>query len=134
MQESVVTEAELVAAINCVQEMLFVRKLIISIGMKVKTPMILYFDNKGAKDLINNWSVGGRMRQIEVKNFYLGELKEKDILKVQWVKSEDNCSNIFTKNLNGFVFNKHLKKFCGENPESDGNLKREDVGITVSAV
>jgi hypothetical protein len=90
MQESVVTEAELVAAINCVQEMLFVRKLIISIGMKVKTPMILYFDNKGDKDLINNWSVGGRMRQIEVKNFYLGELKEKDILKVQWVKSEDN--------------------------------------------
>jgi hypothetical protein len=24
-------------------------------------------DNKGAKDLVNNWSVGGRLRHVEVK-------------------------------------------------------------------
>jgi hypothetical protein len=99
--------------------------------MEVKTPMTLYVDNKGVKDLINNWSVGGRMRHIDVKNLFLRELKEKEILRVQWIKSEDNCSDIFTKNLSGIVFNKHLKKFCGENPESDRNLKGEDVGITV---
>jgi hypothetical protein len=37
-----------------------------SMGLCVKKPMILYLDNKGAKDLANNWSVRGRTRHVEV--------------------------------------------------------------------
>lgn len=134
MQESVtlsVTEAELVAATQCVQEMLYVRKVIESIGLKVELPMILKMDNKGAKDLINNWSIGGRMRHIEVKYFFLREMKEKGVIKVEWIRSENNCSDIFTKNVSGAIFNKHIKRFCGNNAERDGNLKGEGVGSTV---
>jgi hypothetical protein len=54
-----VTEAELVAAMHCYQEMLYVKKVLESIKISVRMPMILQMDNKGAKDLINNWSVGG---------------------------------------------------------------------------
>ena len=57
-----VTEAELIAATECVKEMLYVRKVIESIGLQVKYPMIIQVDNKGAKDLMNNWSVGGRTK------------------------------------------------------------------------
>ena len=63
MQEAVtlsVAEAELVAAMHCYQEMLHVKKVLESIKISVKFPMVLQMDNKGAKDLINNWSVGGR--------------------------------------------------------------------------
>ena len=53
------TEAELVAAMACAQDMLFLMWLE-SIGLKVRKPMVLMVDNIGAKDLANNWSVEGR--------------------------------------------------------------------------
>ena len=49
MQESVtlsVSEAELVAATHCYQEMLYVKKVVETIGIKVKLLMILKVDNK----------------------------------------------------------------------------------------
>jgi hypothetical protein len=54
-----VMEAELAAGVECAQDMIFTMRLIESIGLKVKLPMILEMDNKGAVDLANNWSVGG---------------------------------------------------------------------------
>ena len=62
-----VTEAELVAAAACVQDMLFLMQLMESIGLTVKKTMILMVDNKGAKDLANNWSVGGQTWHIDVR-------------------------------------------------------------------
>ena len=55
-----VTEAELYAATQCAQDMLFVMRVMESMGLRVKKPMNLFVDNKGAVDLANNWSVGGR--------------------------------------------------------------------------
>ena len=62
-----VTEAELVSATTCAQDMLFVMRVLESIGLKVKKPMILQVDNKGAKDLAHNWSIGGRTRHVDVR-------------------------------------------------------------------
>ena len=47
-----VTEAELVAATNCVQDMIYTKKVLESVGLQVELPMILHVDNKGAKDLV----------------------------------------------------------------------------------
>ena len=55
-----VTQAEHVACVECVQDMLFIVRLLESIGLKVKKPMILRCNNKGAVDLANNWSTAGR--------------------------------------------------------------------------
>jgi hypothetical protein len=108
-----VTEAELFAGVMCVQDMLFIMRVLNSLGLQVELPMILEIDNKGAKDLINNWSIGGRLRHVEVKQFFLRELKEQGLLKVNWLNSEDNTADIFTKNLGGPLFNKHASAICG---------------------
>jgi hypothetical protein len=50
MQECVtlsVTEAELVAVTNCIQDMLYIRNVLESKGLKVKVPMKVDLDNKG---------------------------------------------------------------------------------------
>eukprot|EP00957_Ditylum_brightwellii_P042920 3249511-Ditylum_brightwellii.AAC.1 len=60
-----VTDAKLFAAVLCAQDMLMAMRVMNCMGLKVKLPIILYLDNKGAKDLINNWSVGGRTRHIK---------------------------------------------------------------------
>ena len=41
--------------------------------MKMKLPLKLSFDKKGAVDLINNWNVGGRTRHGAVKIIFLLE-------------------------------------------------------------
>ena len=54
-----VAESESVSATECAQEMLFNMRVLELIGLKVKKPMILEVDNKGAVDLSHNWNVGG---------------------------------------------------------------------------
>jgi hypothetical protein len=71
-----VTEAELVAATQCAQDMLFAMHVVESMGLEVKKPMILKIDNKGAVDLTHNWSVGGRTCHVEVRQYFLRDLKE----------------------------------------------------------
>jgi len=109
-----VTEAELYSAVLCAQDMLFAMRILNAMQLKVKLPMYLYVDNKGAKELCNNWSVGGRTRHVEVKQYFLRELKEAGLIEVRWVKGSDMTSDVFTKNLARPLFEKHIKRFVGE--------------------
>ena len=108
------TEAERFAATGCAQDMLFEMRILESMGLKVKKPMILNVDNKGAKDLCDNWSVGGRTRHVEVKQLFLRELKESKIIDTNWIPGEEMRSDIYTKNLPGPLFEKHGSKFVGK--------------------
>jgi hypothetical protein len=76
--------------------------------------MILWIDNKGAVDLSNNWSVGGRTRHVGVKQQFLRELKEEGLIHVKWRPNTEMCSDLFTKNLAGGDFNKHTAVYCGD--------------------
>jgi hypothetical protein len=108
-----VTEAELFAAVLCAQDMLFAMRILNSMGLKVKLPMKLEIDNKGAKDFTHNHSVGGRTRHVEVKQYFLRELKEAGLVICEWCGGEDMSSDIFTKNCPGKLFDKHIQKFVG---------------------
>ena len=77
-----VTEAELYLAVLCAQDMLFAMQIMNAMQLKVKMPMYLFVDNKGAKELCNNWSVGGRTWHVEVKQYFLQELKEAGLIEV----------------------------------------------------
>jgi hypothetical protein len=109
-----VTEAEAIAATECAQDMVFTMHVMESIGLKVKKPMILEVDNKGAVDLANNWSSAGRTRHIAPKITFLRELKEEGVLKVKWTSNDNMSSDIFTKNVGGTDFKKHMKAYVGE--------------------
>ena len=102
-----VSEAELIAAVECAQTMLFVRQILNSVGLSVEKPMVLEIDCKGTVDLNNNWTVGGRTRHISVKHFFLRDLKESGDFSIVWLPSAQNTSDIFTKNLDGPTFTKH---------------------------
>ena len=80
-----VTEVELIAATSNAQDMLYVKRLLESIDLRVSSlPMVLEVDNKGAVDLINNFSVSGRTRHRETRQYYLRELKEQVMMVVKW--------------------------------------------------
>ena len=75
--------------------------------------MVVNSDNKGAVDLINGWSVGGGTKHITTRLAFLRELKESKILRVEWIPTETNESDIFTKNADVKTFDKHASKLCG---------------------
>ena len=77
--------------------------------------MILQVDNKGTKDLANNWSIRGQTRHIDTQNYFLHELKEQGIIKTKWRSGNNNSSDLFTKNPAGPTFERHTKVYCGDN-------------------
>jgi hypothetical protein len=108
------TEAELMSGTECAQDMLYSMRVVESLGLKVKNPMILEIDNKGAVDIANNWSVGGRTRHIDTRFYFLRELKEANLIKTLWKSGTEMSSDILTKNLARPLFEKHLRVYCGE--------------------
>ena len=109
-----VTEAEFDSGVSCAQDMLFAMRVLESLGLKVAKPMVLRMDNKGAKDLVNSWNVTGRTRHVAVRQCFLQELKEDGIIRVEWISTKENEADLFTKNLGGPTFEKHARKFVGD--------------------
>ena len=107
-------EAELGSGTQCAQEMLYVWRLMQSMGLEVELPMILEIDNKGAVDIANGWSTNGRTRHIDVRMYFLRELKEAGIIDTRWISGKRMSSDLFTKNLDRVTFETHVKAFCGE--------------------
>jgi hypothetical protein len=101
-----------------------------SIGFKVKKPMILYNDNKGAVDLVNNCSVGGWTCHIEARQHFLRELKEEGVIITVWCSGDVMSSNLFTKNLERPLFERHAETFCrkDECSKSTKSSQGESVG------
>ncbi len=82
--------------------------------LKVKLPLLLEMDNKGAVDLANNWCVGGQTRHVDVQQCFLRELKVTKIMDIHWIKGSENDADVFTKNLDGPAFEKFMKTLVGQ--------------------
>ena len=62
-----VVEAESAAGVMVAQDMLYIYRLMDSIGLFVELPTFLEMANKGAVDLANNWSMGGWTHHVDVR-------------------------------------------------------------------
>jgi hypothetical protein len=78
--------------------------------------MILDMDNKGARDLVCNWSAGGRLRHLDIRQYFLRDLKEDGLVWTTWIPTEDNSADVLTKNLSGPLFEKHIRAYVGFDP------------------
>jgi hypothetical protein len=121
-------KAELNGAVLCVQDMLYAKNLIELIGMKVEFSIKLEINNKVAVDLISSFSVGGCTHHINVKQFFLRDLKEVKQLMVNGIPGSENSADMFTKNLDGPLFKRYAEQLLGEgalnrNFKKGGRLK-----------
>ena len=72
-------------------------RLLLSIRLQVELPMLLEMGYKGAVDLENNRTVGGRTRHVDVRNHFLRDLKDGGLIIVRHVPGEKNDADIFTQ-------------------------------------
>jgi hypothetical protein len=68
-------------------------------------------DNIGALFMSQNASTGVRTRHVDTRYHFIQENVEDGIIKIEFVKSNDNDSDIFTKKVNQETYKRHVKKF-----------------------
>jgi Reverse transcriptase (RNA-dependent DNA polymerase) len=105
------SEAEYVAISEVCAEIMFLKQVVEFMEIKVKLPIIVKVDNVGAIYLANNAVSGPRMKHVDIRYHFVRDLIEEGIIEVAFVKSEENDSDVFTKNLGEELFKKHTKKF-----------------------
>ena len=113
------TEAELVALVQCVQEMMAAKRLLESMGLQVKLQMIIECDNKEAVDLVNGYQVGAGTKHIDIRTFFVRDLKDDGVIEVQWIPTTANESDVCTKNTKEAVYLEHIKHFVGHDEYFD---------------
>ena len=61
--------------------------------------------------MCNNWSTGGGICHIEVKQHFLCDLKEDRLIQVLWQLGDTTTNDMFTKNLAGPLLSQHEQTF-----------------------
>ena len=105
------SEAEFVAISDAVKDILFIVNVLESLNIQVEKPIVVRVDNMGAIFMSNNSSSSSRTRHVDTRYHFVRELVEERFVEVVFVKSEDNKSDGFTKNLSGDLFEKHVDDF-----------------------
>ena len=90
------------------------RNLLLSIGLKVQLPITMRVDNAGAIVNSENFNVSQRTKHIDTRTKFLTEYIEDGVIKIVFVKSEDNLSDSLTKNVSGEIYNNHLGAYVGD--------------------
>jgi hypothetical protein len=70
-------------------------------------------DNVDALFMSQNSSTGVRSRHVDTRYHFIRENVEEGIVRVEFVKSSENDSDILTKNVNQEMYEKHAMKFLG---------------------
>ena len=75
---------------------------------------IVSVDNIGAIFLGNNVAISDRTKHIDIRAKFVTQMCLDGFLKVIFVKSENNDSDIFTKKLPSELYHKHARKMVSE--------------------
>ena len=103
------TEAEYMAISEVATEILFIKSMMEFLGVEVKLPIEVKVDNVGAIYLSKSATTSNRTRHIDTRYHFVREYIDDGILKVVFVKSEENDADIMTKNLSIGLYEKHSK-------------------------
>ena len=103
--------------------MLFVMHVLEDMGLRVKKPMILQVDCKGAIDLTYGWNVSGLTKHASIKACFLRELKEANTVLCVWMPTTANLTAMYTKNLTQQLYDRHQSTIVRDNNDDDDKNK-----------
>ena len=110
------SEAEYVAVAEVCTEVLFIKTIMDFLGLEISLPITVLYDNIGAIYITNNPKNNGRTKHINVKYHFIREYVIDGTLQINFVRSEENFADPFTKNVSRDLYEKHSFKYL-----EDGN-------------
>ncbi|KAF2293012.1 hypothetical protein GH714_006296 [Hevea brasiliensis] len=92
-------EAEYVAGGAAACEAVWMRKLLLDLGMKQEGATEIYSDSSSAIAMTKNPVFHGRAKHIEIKHHFIRELVAKEEISLKFCNSDEQIADIFTKAL-----------------------------------
>ena len=108
------SEAEFYACGEAVREVPFIAQILLFLGVRLKIPVPVRIDNVGAIFMSENKTSSNRTRHMDTRWHFVNQMQEDGLVKIIFVKSEENISDIGTKNVTGEVLEKHEGKLIVE--------------------
>jgi hypothetical protein len=108
------TETEYVAVSEAVKEVKFIYYLLFDIGIEVELPIIVKTDNVGSMLMAQNSSSGVRTRHVDTRYHLVRENLDDRIIKIEFIKSVEKQSDIFTKIVAQEIYERHVETFLEE--------------------
>ena len=102
------SESEWYALSEAIKEVLFLISLCESMNIRVQLPVTVRVDNVGTIFMSNNVTTTGRTRHI--RTMFIREHVEDGTVKIVFVRSEDNDSDMMTKNVSSNLQSRHSSK------------------------
>jgi hypothetical protein len=83
--------------------------------------IIVITDNVGAMFMAQNSSSGVRTRHVNTRYHFVRVNLDEGIIKIEFIKSVENQSDIFTKNVTQEIYERNVEKFLEEYIEGEFN-------------
>ena len=104
-------EAEYIAAGSCCSQLLWIKNVLTVYGISQDT-MVVYCDNSSAIDISKNHVQHSKTKHIEIMYHFIRDLVERKIMCFEYIPTERQNANIFTKPLDRSKF-KTLRQVIG---------------------
>ena len=93
-------KAEYIAARSYCSQLLWMKKLLSDYGIPQDT-MVVYCDNSSARDISKNPVQHSKTKHIELRYHFIRDLVEKKIVILEYIPTDRQNADIFTKPLDG---------------------------------
>lgn len=111
------TEAEYVLLREVFMEVKFILYILDSMGVKVELPIEVGVDNIGAIWLARNKTSSDRTKHVDIRAHFTRSVVEEGLVVIVFRRSEENESDIFTKNVTGDLNAKFSSKLICDKAE-----------------
>jgi Reverse transcriptase (RNA-dependent DNA polymerase) len=105
------SEAEYISISEITKDILFVKQILEFLKQEIEYPINIKVDNIGAIYMAENNMSNNQTKHVNTRYHFVRELIEDGTIKVEFVRSENNDSDIFTKNVGKELYLKHSNKF-----------------------
>jgi hypothetical protein len=100
------TEAEYIAAAHATKEVVWLRRLLIELGLDLNSPTVLHVDNQSAIAIACNPEFHDRTKHIEVQHHFLRHKVEGEEICLEYTLTDEQTADVLTK---GLVCDKHKR-------------------------
>jgi len=103
-------DAEYLAATETTYEICWILNLFRGLQLEIQSLVTLFGDNENANNLANRISSNNRTRHIDIRQRYVTEKVSEGVIKVVWIPTSEQITDIFTKTLPRPTLNKLCSK------------------------
>ena len=108
------SESEYVVLLEAAKEVKLIWMLLKSTSLEVKLPITVRVDNMGAIFMSENSTTSNRTKHVDTRYRFVNEFVGDGFNKIMFLKTEDNVTDIFTKNAGDEIRNLQHNKMVKE--------------------